>query len=117
MAANTRRHYDTNPEKVFARVRKYNEQKAAAGGYHDERDIARIRIKLKDRCNYCGVSLNGGGEKDHLVPIARGGNDAPSNLTLACTTCNRDKHAKTAEEFMAWRRKLGLPVRGRRKAL
>jgi 5-methylcytosine-specific restriction endonuclease McrA len=114
MAANTRRHYIENPEKVIARVRKYNTQKAAAGGCHNEWDIVRIRAQLKDRCKYCGAPLEGGGERDHLIPVSRGGDDSPANLTLACTTCNRDKHAKTAEEFMVWRRALGLRVRGRR---
>jgi 5-methylcytosine-specific restriction endonuclease McrA len=111
MAANTRRHYYKNPEKVIARVHKYREQKAAAGGFHDDMDIAQIRITLKDRCNYCGEPLRGGGEIDHLKPIILGGDNSPSNLTLACTTCNRDKHAKTAGEFVAWRRRLGLRVR------
>jgi 5-methylcytosine-specific restriction endonuclease McrA len=111
MAANTRRHYYAAPEKVVARVRRYQEQKAIAGGFHDDADISRIRKRLKDRCNYCDEPLQERGEVDHLLPVARGGDDFPPNLTLACTTCNRDKHAKTAEEFIAWRRKLGLRVR------
>jgi 5-methylcytosine-specific restriction endonuclease McrA len=114
MADNTRRHYKESPEKVLARVQKYKEQKAAAGGHHDEWDIHQIRKKLGDQCNYCGEPLLGKGEKDHLVPVSRGGDNSSVNLTLACRTCNRDKHAKTAQEFLAWRRDLGLKVRNER---
>lgn len=111
MAENTRRHYEKSPEKVLARVQKYKEQKAAASGYHDEWDIDQIRKRLNDQCSYCGEPLHGKGEKDHLVPVSRGGDNSPENLTLACRTCNRDKHAKTAQEFLAWRRSLGLKIR------
>jgi 5-methylcytosine-specific restriction endonuclease McrA len=111
MAANTKRHYQNNPEKVFARVEKYKRQKEAAGGSYSEVDIARIRLVLGDSCRYCGEKLHGGGEVDHMTPISRGGDNSALNLTLACLRCNRDKHAKTAEEFLAWRRRLGLKVR------
>lgn len=44
---------------------------------------------------------------DHITPISRGGIDAPENLQLLCTQCNREKHAKTHEEHLRWRRKVG----------
>ena len=50
------------------------------------------------RCAYCGatdVPL----EADHIVPKSRGGTDRVSNLTLACSACNRAKGDRTAEEF------------------
>jgi 5-methylcytosine-specific restriction endonuclease McrA len=50
------------------------------------------------RCAYCGatdVPL----EVDHIVPKSRGGTDRVSNLTLACSACNRAKGDRTAEEF------------------
>ena len=111
MAANTRAHYNRNPEKVLARVARYKAQKAAAGGHYDEWDIAQIRAALSDRCKYCGTNLRGGGEIDHLLPVKRGGTTSPDNLTLACRTCNRDIHAKTADEFLVWRQNLGLRIR------
>ena len=103
MAANMRRHYQNDPEKVKARVRKYATQKTAAGGSHDAWDIANIRRRLGDKCAYCRIPLNGAGEIDHKTPISQGGDNSPENLTLACRTCNRDKHGKTAAEFRAWR--------------
>ena len=103
MASNTRKHYHQDPQKVFDRVNKYKEQKASAGGEYTQEDIERLRTTQNDCCAYCGVTLKGGGEIDHRMPISRGGDNFPENLALACRTCNRDKHAKTDIEFMAWR--------------
>ena len=111
MAANSRRHYALDPERVKARARQYEAQKAAVGGYYDKSDIAEIRRRLVDCCAYCGVFLDGAGEIDHMVPISQGGDNSPGNLTLACRPCNRDKHGKTSHEFLSWRRRLGLPIR------
>jgi hypothetical protein len=54
----------------------------------------RFEILKRDSftCSYCGrsapkVEL----EVDHVVPRARGGSDEYSNLTTACTDCNRGK--------------------------
>lgn len=111
MASNTKRHYDANPQKVIDRVAKYKEQKSNAIGSYDASDVSYIRKKVGDRCFYCGTRLLGGGEVDHMTPVSRNGTNLRTNLTLACRTCNRDKHNKTAAEFFAWRRRLGLSVR------
>ncbi len=74
-------------------------------------EINKIRRELRDCCAYCGIPLQGGGEVDHMTPIARGGRDEPTNATLACTKCNLAKHAKTVEEYLQWRKKRGLIVR------
>jgi len=56
----------------------------------------RLRYEILRRdnhaCRYCGatapdVKLN----VDHVIPQALGGNDAPTNLVTACTTCNGGK--------------------------
>lgn len=104
MAENTRKHYRMNPDKVKARVDKYKIKLAQADGTYFPEDINAIREKLRDKCFYCGAELNGGGEVDHKLPISRGGSNWPSNLTLACRTCNRDKNNKTSDEFMIWRK-------------
>jgi 5-methylcytosine-specific restriction endonuclease McrA len=51
------------------------------------------------RCAYCSVE-----DKltvDHVVPISRGGLDAPDNVVPACKSCNSSKGAKLLTE---WRR-------------
>lgn len=49
-------------------------------------------------CVYCGNNL----ERlaiEHIVPVARGGGNDLTNLTLACRSCNSKKGTKTAAEF------------------
>ncbi len=64
-------------------------------GYHVREYLL---AKWRRKCAYCGragVPL----EVEHIVPRIRGGTNRVSNLTLACTTCNRLKGKRTAEEF------------------
>lgn len=111
MRANTARHYDEAPEKVIARVAHRKDQDARADGNYSDSDIARTRAELGDRCRYCDAPLNGGGEIEHLTPISRGGTHWPANITLACFQCNKEKHSKTLEEYLTWRKQRGLPTR------
>ncbi|WP_268269981.1 RNA-guided endonuclease IscB [Streptomyces sp. MNU76] len=53
-------------------------------------------------CAYCGaegIPL----QVEHILPKARGGSDRISNLTLACSPCNRAKGAQPVTEFMSRR--------------
>jgi 5-methylcytosine-specific restriction endonuclease McrA len=111
MAANTRRHYHKDPSKVIARVKLYNEQKQAAGGECSDHDRHRMRAAQGDRCGYCGTPLHGSGEWDHMTSVSQGGDSSAANVILACRECNRDKNGKSAQAFVAWRRRLGRPVR------
>lgn len=49
-------------------------------------------------CQYCGargVKL----ECDHMVPVADGGSNDPSNLKTACFRCNRSKGSRSLEQW------------------
>lgn len=111
MAENSRKHHQSNPDLTAKRRQKYKDQLRSASGSHDESDIARQRAKQNDVCFYCGKGLAGSGEVDHRIPVSRGGDNGPENIVIACLECNRDKHSKTDEEFIAWRLRLRRPVR------
>lgn len=49
-------------------------------------------------CAYCGGE-SGPFEIDHVVPISRGGGNAPENLAVACRPCNRSKRNLTLSEW------------------
>lgn len=49
-------------------------------------------------CIYCGDTA-GPFDFDHILPVVKGGSNGPSNLTLACASCNRSKGAKTLREW------------------
>lgn len=113
MALNTRLHHRNNPEMTKARRDARKLLEAQAGGVCTITELRLIRERQADRCAYCGVSLHGGGEKDHILPLSKGGTNHARNIVLACTTCNRDKSNKTVAEFLSWRRDRGLPIAAR----
>ena len=111
-----RRYYAENVELVRARINEHYRNNKPL--YFASRDKRRLLIKQDDStytakdlddmyasqnglCCYCEIDISGGYEADHLLPLSRGGSNGAENLALACKPCNRRKHAKTAEEFMA----------------
>ena len=54
----------------------------------------RHEIYLRDnkRCYVCFIELDlSAVELDHLIPVSRGGDNAPSNLAISCLLCNRSR--------------------------
>jgi len=64
------------------------------------------------KCQYCGVlvereeyTTQGTSDRrvqanvDHIVPKSSGGGNGPSNVVLACQSCNSTKGPKSLEEF------------------
>lgn len=88
-----------NPE--LARLHDKNKRakrKGAEGSFTCE-DVSRIREAQKDKCAYCRKPLKGKGTIDHIVALANGGTNWPSNLQLACRSCNSRKRTKDALDF------------------
>jgi hypothetical protein len=64
-------------------------------------EVREYLLEKWDRtCAYCGktdIPL----EIEHIVPKSKGGSNRVSNLTLACTACNRKKGNKSLEQFLS----------------
>lgn len=64
---------------------------------------ARVREIVKNRdgetCQYCGRPAPDG-EPDHVLPLAKGGTDALTNLVWSCPECNRSKGSKSLREWV-----------------
>lgn len=63
----------------------------------------RLRYEILRRdnhaCRYCGASAPDATlEVDHVVPVALGGTDDPSNLVTSCADCNSGKATSAATE-------------------
>lgn len=71
----------------------------------------RVRSRQGKACTYCGCR-KGPFDFDHILPVSKGGSNDPSNLTLACASCNRSKGGKTLAEWIAWKSR-GSPEPGR----
>lgn len=111
MRANSAKHAAANPDQYAERRLRREAREIDAGSAVVGVNIDGLRAALEDRCRYCDADLQGGGEIDHLTPVARGGGGGANNLTICCRACNRAKLAKTLNEFLTWRQERGLPVR------
>lgn len=96
--ARWQRYKAANPEKNAVSSRNRRARVRNAKGTHTAADIAAQLKRQKGHCYWCNCKL----EKyhvDHVHPIARGGWNDPSNLVIACPTCNDSKGAKLLHEW------------------
>jgi 5-methylcytosine-specific restriction endonuclease McrA len=62
-----------------------------------------ILRRSKGVCYICDRVVSPGGfEFDHVIPFARGGAHAESNIRVACRSCNRRKNRKMLDEFVCF---------------
>jgi 5-methylcytosine-specific restriction endonuclease McrA len=60
-------------------------------------------LRRSNLCRYCRRPVaKRNSTLDHIIPRARGGTSARSNLTLACKTCNAFKGDRSPAELTAW---------------
>jgi len=61
-------------------------------GYHTELEWQAILREHNHSCAYCQNTENI--ERDHIIPLSKGGTEMADNIQPLCRTCNRKKHAK-----------------------
>jgi hypothetical protein len=61
-------------------------------------DVKKNIIKVNPFCVYCESQENL--TIDHIHPIHFGGKNNPSNITVACISCNSRKHTRSIDEFL-----------------
>ena len=98
-----REYLEANPERKAAAGRSRRARKRNAEGHHVVADVIAIFEKQRGLCAYCGERLLRSGPSkyhvDHIVPLALGGSNWPSNLQCLCKTCNLSKGAKDPIEW------------------
>ncbi|GIG62944.1 hypothetical protein Lfu02_73160 [Longispora fulva] len=87
---------DRNPDRVNWHTRKRRNRIVAAIGSHTDREWREMLRRHAGRCAYCGKQAV---ERDHVVPLTRGGSDFVSNLLPACRGCNCSKNNKLLVEW------------------
>jgi 5-methylcytosine-specific restriction endonuclease McrA len=65
------------------------------------RDLARLWRQQRGRCALSGRRLDRTAQLDHIMPRARGGSDAASNIRWVCYAANLAKRDLTDAEFAA----------------
>ena len=89
-------------EKANVYKRNYYARKKQAQGNHTIEDILLQYKRQHGCCYWCNEKV--GKEKheyhvDHIIPLSRGGSNAPDNLVIACPTCNMSKHDRLPHEW------------------
>jgi 5-methylcytosine-specific restriction endonuclease McrA len=62
-----------------------------------------VLAAYSDACAACGCADPASLEIDHVVPRASGGDNAPENLQVLCTACNKAKGAAIIGRLPPWR--------------
>jgi len=63
-----------------------------------------ILLVQDNSCGICGVSfVTTRPERDHILPISRGGGLTKNNVQALCRSCNSSKGDKTMEEYLVWK--------------
>ena len=79
----------------------------AASFEFSERDWRRLLSRYRNACAYCGERPSEL-QREHVIPLARGGTHGVGNIVPACAGCNYSKKDKFVVE---WRRPLFVPAR------
>jgi 5-methylcytosine-specific restriction endonuclease McrA len=88
-----------HPETRAANEAKRRAIKMQAEGSFSEQEIETLYQHQKGRCANCKSALNGKFHRDHIVPLARGGDNWIGNIQLLCPTCNCKKQARLPLDF------------------
>lgn len=103
-----RAYHAANPEKHSVNCRNRRARDRNADGKHTAADIRAIFDNQRGLCANCHTKLIKSGKDkyhvDHIIPIARGGSNWPSNLQCLCPFCNLSKNAK---DPIVWARQNG----------
>lgn len=96
--ARLRNYYAENPFIYKAIAHRYLGHKHSASGTHSKEDIAELFDLQDGRCAYCGMPVINY-QIDHIRPLSRNGSNDPSNLAIACKSCNASKKDKMLWEW------------------
>ena len=115
--------YTANPDHVKAIIKRWerehpeykrlacNRRRAAKRGASESHTSLEWLDKLKEyagRCHWCGRDTDGKPERDHVIPLSRGGSDGIDNVVPCCVTCNRRKGSKLPREWANERHRISF---------
>jgi len=94
-----------NKENFIVYCRNRIARKRNADGSHTASDIRAIFENQRGLCANCKAKLTKSGKQkyhvDHVMPLALGGSNWPSNLQCLCQKCNLSKGAKHPDDWAA----------------
>lgn len=69
-------------------------KRRCAVGVFSKSDVVKKLEQQKFKCVACNTNIKKTYHVDHIVPLARGGTNWPSNIQCLCPQCNLSKNAK-----------------------
>ena len=93
-----KRYLAENLERMRAIRRRRKGELRARAYLFTERDWSRLVARYRGCCAYCG--RRSPLQREHVIPLSRGGTHSVGNILPACASCNYSKHTRT---IMEWR--------------
>lgn len=85
-----------NPEKLrLARHRRRARELSLPDTLTEDEWQAILKV-FDYRCAYCGAEWT---DRDHFIPLSKGGGTVKENIVPACNSCNSRKQAKMPEDY------------------
>lgn len=93
------RSYRANPKQKLVHNHRRRARLAAAEGTFTEAEVQQLYAEQGGKCFHCACELNDVFDRDHWIPLSRGGSNWISNIRLLCDFCNSSKHNKLPHEW------------------
>lgn len=98
--ANTNAYYATHKDRMRPSRKAAKAHRRSVGSI-EPGFVSRLMAMQQGKCACCSVGIKHKPyHLDHIMPIAKGGDNAKGNLQLLCPPCNLQKNAKHPVDFM-----------------
>jgi 5-methylcytosine-specific restriction endonuclease McrA len=95
-----RQWYLKNYDKHLEKKRRRRARLSGAEGSHTETEVKALFAQQQGLCFHCNCDLEiSGFQRDHWIPLIRGGSDWITNIRLLCPFCNMSKGSKLPHEW------------------
>lgn len=84
-------------QRIYTKIRSIRMRKAKLTGTHTKEQWDSLQKKHNYKCFYCNGHHPWGLDKDHIIPISKGGSDLISNIVPSCNKCNSKKGVKIGQ--------------------
>ena len=95
--------YKKNNRQLYNEIgRKRRNLKEGLPATLTEKEWQELLRLCQNKCYYCGSGFSGNNpvERDHKIPLSKGGGYTKENIVPACRNCNARKHTSTEKEFI-----------------
>lgn len=84
------------PREVELRIARHA-SKYGAEGFHTSNEFEKLLRQYDGKCAYCGE--NEATDREHVIPLSRGGSNYIGNILPVCRSCNTSKKEKLLVEW------------------